>query len=419
MADNEQVSAAAMTTKPRKKADRAVAKAQAKAERAAEKVKAKAEKERVKSLAKMAEDKVIKELIASLEVHARSATFACGGVVPIKQKPTHSAAPTTDTDTQAAKGNAIDPVQIRFGTSGSGVTVTFAHAEATSPELQALIQACVPASFGRGGEEVLDGDYRKAVKLDKTAFATSFCPYEAGIIDVISQLLAPQTVHDKHMCSIKAELYKLNVYSAPSGKFKAHVDTPRSKDQIGSLVIALPVAHEGGELGVRSAGKEVLFDWSAGEGCDDDRCTIKWAAFYSDCEHEVYEVTSGRRVTLTYNLYLTRGLGRLAGSTPGLQPEQLPLYASLEGALDSPGFMRNGRVLALWLTHSYAHTNKHVNFLPGSLKGADMSLYNTAQALGLKCLVVPIMTLEYGGYHDDRPCYLLHRNFKFQRGVWR
>ena len=44
---------------------------------------------------------------------------------------------------------------------------------------------------------------------------------------------------------VRAELYKLNVYSAPSGKFKAHVDTPRSEKQFGSLVVCLPVAHEG------------------------------------------------------------------------------------------------------------------------------------------------------------------------------
>jgi hypothetical protein len=43
----------------------------------------------------------------------------------------------------------------------------------------------------------------------------------------------------------KAELYKLNVYSGPNGKFKAHVDTPRSKTQVGSLVVALPVEHTG------------------------------------------------------------------------------------------------------------------------------------------------------------------------------
>lgn len=44
---------------------------------------------------------------------------------------------------------------------------------------------------------------------------------------------------------LRAELYKLNIYSGPSGKFKAHVDTPRSEHQIGSLVVSLPTTFEG------------------------------------------------------------------------------------------------------------------------------------------------------------------------------
>lgn len=61
--------------------------------------------------------------------------------------------------------------------------------------------------------------------------------------------------------------------------------------------------------------------------------------------------------------------------------------------------MHEGRVLAIWLSLSYAHTNKHTNFLPSSLKGADMSLYENARGLGLKCLLVPFIT--FGGYYSD------------------
>lgn len=57
--------------------------------------------------------------------------------------------------------------------------------------------------------------------------------------------------------------------------------------------------------------------------------------------------------------------------------------------------MTTGRVLAVWLNHSYAHTNKHLNFLPSSLKGADMSLYETARALGLQCLLGPVITADF------------------------
>jgi hypothetical protein len=55
----------------------------------------------------------------------------------------------------------------------------------------------------------------------------------------------------------------------------------------------------------------------------------------------------------------------------------------------------------VYLTHCYAHTSAHVNFLPDSLKGADMSLWNTAQALGLKTKVVPTMSADWGYYDED------------------
>lgn len=117
-----------------------------------------------------------------------------------------------------------------------------------------------------------------------------------------------------------------------------------SKEQIGSLVVSLPCAHQGGQLVVHNTGagdQKLAFDWSTTNGGAPG--DIKWAAFYSDCEHEVREVTSGHRVTLTYNLYLTRGLGHLAGVSSALDSTQLPLYQSLEGALENPGFFRRGK----------------------------------------------------------------------------
>lgn len=89
-----------------------------------------------------------------------------------------------------------------------------------------------------------------------------------------------------------------------------------------------------------AASQSVVFDWSTTDGSEPGE--IKWAAFYSDCEHEVHEVTSGHRVTLTYNLFLTRGVGHLAGASPALDSTQLPLYEGLQDALENPGFLRRG-----------------------------------------------------------------------------
>lgn len=91
---------------------------------------------------------------------------------------------------------------------------------------------------------------------------------------------------------IRAELYKLNIYSGPSGKFKAHADTPRSETQIGSLVVCLPSEFEGSVLSVSHQTNLVKFDWSASSSTSQTP-SIQWAAFYSDCSHEVQEVIAG------------------------------------------------------------------------------------------------------------------------------
>lgn len=161
-------------------------------------------------------------------------------------------------------------------------------------------------------------------------------------------------------------------------------------------MVPLPCDHEGGQLAVRNAGNEIVFDWSESANTADLKPCIKWATFYSDCQHEVLQVTSGHRITLTYNLYVTRGLGHLAGAAKVLDATTLPLYKTIQTALEKRNFFLNGHVIAIWLTHAYAHSTKNNNFLPASLKGADMSLYETAIALGLRCQVVPV--IPNGGY---------------------
>lgn len=107
---------------------------------------------------------------------------------------------------------------------------------------------------------------------------------------------------------VRAELYKLNVYPE-GGHFMAHVDTPRSPKEgsegeggptmCGSLVVCLPSVHEGGELVVRHNGQAIIFSWGPASAN-----AIQWAAFFSDCEHEILPVRSGFRITLTYNLFV-------------------------------------------------------------------------------------------------------------------
>lgn len=68
---------------------------------------------------------------------------------------------------------------------------------------------------------------------------------------------------------------------------------------------------------------------STGEARNQAHPSIKWAAFYSDCEHRVLEVTEGHRLTLTYNLYVVQGNGFLGRNSPVLDPVTLPLYRQI------------------------------------------------------------------------------------------
>ena len=91
----------------------------------------------------------------------------------------------------------------------------------------------------------------------------------------------------------------------------------------------------GGELVVRHQGKEIKFDWSK------DCQNIQWGAFYSDCEHEVLPVTSGYRITLTYNLYYKTLKNEIPRSLTSVGAS-LPLYQEFARALNSNKFLQDG-----------------------------------------------------------------------------
>ncbi|MCJ1385112.1 hypothetical protein MMC17_008231 [Xylographa soralifera] len=327
------------------------------------------------------------------------ANFACGGSLKISTQETRNSIDPAS----ATRAPANPPVVLRWDSEKGCCKTQFPPNDNSSDPLYSgladLVRDSSPATFGHDGKDVLDEQYRKAAKLDNTQFSTNFNPYDSGIIAAISQVLLPSFTKPKppsssnsappdqrqeyvstDRSSLSTELYKLNIYSAPSGKFKAHVDTPRGPNQFGSLVVCLPYSHQGGELQVRHSGEQISYDWS-----NDDASTISWAAFYSDCEHEVFEVTSGHRVTLTYNLYIYEHLGNVVQPISSADPTKYPLYKKLSELLDSGDFMPEeyddiGGVLGYYCEHRYAHTSKDIRSrLPYALKGRDALIYAVFQ----------------------------------------
>ncbi|TAQ83539.1 hypothetical protein B7494_g8139 [Chlorociboria aeruginascens] len=335
------------------------------------------------------------------------ADYCCGGTIPVVDASQPGARVRFDTSQGPV---TAPPVVLRFDTDVTIKKIEFPlsggkDGEVTEGNIEALLSACAPASFGLEGKDVLNDTYRKAAKLDRNQFSVDFHPHDYGVVDAIAQSLLPSVYKALSSEQLKAnrvehwgvvaELYKLNIYSGPSGKFKKHVDTPRGAAQFGSLVVCLPYSHEGGQLVVEHNGHKSVFDWSI------PSTDIKWAAFYSDCEHEVLPVTSGHRITLTYNLYISEYIGGIMQEEfPTADPASYPLFEVAKELLAKKAFMTKGGTMGFYCQYRYAHTTKSQGSdrFPYALKGQDAAIYMVFEALGLNLHLRPVLHQDEGAY---------------------
>ncbi|KAG5352107.1 hypothetical protein C0989_003832 [Termitomyces sp. Mn162] len=240
----------------------------------------------------------------------------------------------------------------------------------TDPQLEELAQACVPATFGRDQEDVLDESYRKAGKMDKSEFAVMFNVEKLGIDERVRKQLFDASDGDR---VVKAELYKLNVYGKGSF-FKSHKDTPR-----------------GGALVLRHSDQEWKFD-SASLTREHQTPSIAYIAFYSDVDHEVTVVESGYRVTLTYNLFFESGkeASEALASVGPVAPDDHLLRDALSAALNDPTFFPKGGHLGFGLSFQYPISGEWTREahrvrceLVNNLKGSDAMIYRVCKQASL------------------------------------
>ncbi len=179
--------------------------------------------------------------------------------------------------------------------------------------------------------------------------------------------------------------------------FKAHQDTPRADSMFGSLVLVFPPAHEGGTLILREKGSEWSFDAQMLAKSTSTEAEIAYVAFYSDTEHEVLPVTSGSRVTLTYNLYFEDTATFLASSAAP-SSKHLALEDAIQELVADPDILSQGKKLCFGLAHRYPirkadsrygegrvqNPGYSVSELKQYLEGGDALLYNVCRELGLK-----------------------------------
>ena len=237
--------------------------------------------------------------------------------------------------------------------------------------------------------------------MDTSNFCVQLDLTASGLMRIVEDQLLQSRTENKH---IKAEPYKLNVYgdsrhgASPvpacltllylldkGSFFKPHKDTPRGTDMLGSLVIIYPTAHEGGELVLRHKDHEWKFDTNS-LTVSQSSPSLAYVAFYSDIEHEVLKVTSGRRVTVTYNLYLVDPVSRPGVPTITPNPKTVSnLQTTLQGLLKSPEFLPDGGTLGFGLAHLYPVTfETKLREMTSYLKGEDAHVYQACQELQLQ-----------------------------------
>ncbi|KAM5541141.1 hypothetical protein V8D89_005070 [Ganoderma adspersum] len=242
-----------------------------------------------------------------------------------------------------------------YGSEGNAHRINLSTASAV--QLQHLADTCAPATFGVAGEDVYDETYRKAGKLDNKDFAIAFDAQSSSLVDAIRTELLLENPKGVEAEDLNIELYKLNVYGKDAF-FKAHVDTPRSELMFGSLVIVFPTPHEGGALKLHAPGRHEgeILEWtfdSSGLLAQQDKLSIAYVAFFSDVEHEVMPVTSGHRVTITYNLYYTPEESKPSTTLNQVSTNEQSFKAALQAALGDQSFLPTGGNLMFGLRHKY------------------------------------------------------------------
>ena len=227
----------------------------------------------------------------------------------------------------------------------------------TAAKARKLLGLGQPARFGRGEQTLTDPDVRDTWEIPKHLVRAEWndAMLEVILATVREELGLPNGA------VLTAELHSLLVYE-PNQFFLAHQDSEKNDSMVGTLVVTLPSSYVGGELMV-GLGEE----WKSYHG---SRTALSLVAFYADCRHEVLKVTSGYRITLTYNLLLHGGISRPEGDEAVIaelaellrEHFSTPVPRYYSGPLADPP----GRLVYL-LDHEY--TPRGLSW--GRLKGAD------------------------------------------------
>jgi hypothetical protein len=261
-------------------------------------------------------------------------------------------------------------------------------------QVRELVGRAEKAPYGQGEKTVRDEAVRKCWQLDAAEFRFGAREWSKYLKRVVDQVREDLGIEGK----VSAHPYKLLIYGK-GGHFKAHRDTEKLDAMFGTLIVALPSAHEGGRLRVRHGGGETVVDFSD----ESRRHDFQHAAFFADCEHEVEPVKSGYRCCVVYNLRLDRG-------DPGALNRGVEEQAKrLAGPLAALREERAGELTAVLLEHGYTEANFALRNLKGHDATRARALLAAAKGAGFTAHLGLVtyhqmgeLEADYGGgYGDD------------------
>jgi len=230
-----------------------------------------------------------------------------------------------------------------------------------------LSEAAETAPYGKGEETLVDEEIRKCWQVDADDFDLLAPAWDDLLKVAIKDLKDAMGVAGK----VTAEPYKLLLYGE-GGHFLPHKDTEKVDQMFGSLIVAIPSAHTGGELVINHPGhEEVVVKFDSKEGLR----RMQYVAFFADCLHEVKPVTSGYRLVVAFNLVLaTRSTAERLNPPPQAQVDLLrPHLRELRSGLFTDP-------VAVLLDHGYTEKGFSVKGLKGSDRARAKALFGAAKA---------------------------------------
>jgi hypothetical protein len=291
-----------------------------------------------------------------------------------------------DVSPQFCVAGSVDPVLPGLEVEGVGPVGVPVSPDAA----RQLIAHAAQAPYGRGEETIVDTDVRRVWQIEPSRFALNNPQWDALLEGIVEQVKAAFSIKGK----VKADLYKLLVYEEGSF-FAPHRDTEKVDGMFATLVVCLPSRHEGGALLVRHDRQTQQVDFGGAEG----EFKVQYAAFYTDCRHEIKPVTKGYRVCLVYNLALAQRKrqpeaprhGETAGGVAGLLAE---LFA--DGSRDK---------VAIALKHEYTQAGLSFELLKGTDRSRVEVLRRAAEQLKYHVYLALMIYRQQGSPDEETVRY--------------